>query len=156
MSEKSELRALGERVAAASSRHDRDLDAALYNALVDDGGRIAFKVADWSKKPGSNLSRFHDGWLVGKSADDEYAENLPSYSASLDAAMALVERKLPGCWYIMSKEQTRPDEPLFACELIPKGDHSGKRYLGVAEAETQPFAIIASLLAALVSEPSQS
>lgn len=74
----------------------REVDAEIYNALVDDGGRIAFRVANWATPPGDRLDRYHDGWLVGKSETDRYADDLPHYTASLDATVALVEKALPG------------------------------------------------------------
>ena len=74
----------------------RENDAALYNAFVDDGGRKAFRVENWSMPPGVYLTRYHDGWLVGKDADDRYADDLPRYTTSLDDALALTERILPG------------------------------------------------------------
>lgn len=76
----------------------REVDAAVYNAIVNDGGRVAFKVQNWATEPGCRLDRWHDGWLVGKSDTDKYAEALPRYSASIDAVVALIEREMPG-WY---------------------------------------------------------
>jgi len=74
---------------------DRELDGAIYNLMPRDAGWIAFKVRDWSKPPGARLDRCHDGWLVGRHEFDEYAEKLPRYTASLDAAIGLVERLAP-------------------------------------------------------------
>lgn len=75
---------------------DREVDAELYNMLVCEAGRIAFKVQDWSSEPGSRLPRYHDGWLAGHSTTDKYADGLERYTGSIDAAIALVERVLPG------------------------------------------------------------
>lgn len=69
----------------------RPTDAAVYNHLVDDGGRIAFKVDNWAVEPGSRLSRYHDGWLCGNDKTDKYSGDLPRYTSSLDATVKLVE-----------------------------------------------------------------
>jgi hypothetical protein len=97
----SDLEQLLERVRAAK-RADRKIDATVYDALVDDGGRKSFRVTNWATLPGARLhAKYHDGWLVGKSSDDHWAEDLPCYTASIDAALALVNKVLPGwCWRI--------------------------------------------------------
>lgn len=78
-----------------AARPDRHLDAAIYDAFGDDGSRVAFKVDDWSVEPGLHLSRYHDGWLIGRNPQDQYADDLPRYTASIDAALALVEKVMP-------------------------------------------------------------
>jgi hypothetical protein len=81
---------------------DREIDAALYNALHKDDFRpVAFNALAQDDPEYFDLSRYHDGWLVGKTKRDIYAEDLEHYTASLDAAIALVERTLPGAeWYV--------------------------------------------------------
>lgn len=73
----------------------RELDSRIYNALVDDGGRIAFRVENWATPPGNRLSRYHDGWLVGYSPTDQYADDLPRYTTSIDAVLKLAEKAVP-------------------------------------------------------------
>lgn len=67
----------------------RELDAEVYNALYKDGDRIAFRVEDWSTPPGNHLDRYHDGWLVGGHRNDRYANDLPRFTTSIDAARRL-------------------------------------------------------------------
>lgn len=156
---RADLPALLERVKAATQA-DRELDAALFNALVDDSGRIAFKVSNWSVEPGSRLDRYHDGWLYGKGETDKYADNLPRYSASTDAALELVERLLPG-WFVLfntgsvapgagSKVDTRPRAEL--AEPIETKFGSGVGIRAQVHGATPALAILAALLSALISQ----
>lgn len=86
-----ELTALLKRIEAASGA-DREIDAALHNALcAGDFLGVAFHTDD---RAFHELSRYHDGWLVGRSNTDEYAENLPRYTGSIDAAISLLHRVL--------------------------------------------------------------
>lgn len=70
----------------------------------------------------------------------------PKLTASIDAALALVERMLPGMWWCMSKGRLSEGEPLFACELLFGFDER----VSIAEGQTLPIAIIAALLRALI------
>lgn len=147
--------ALREKVAAATGP-DRELDAAVFNALVDDGGRIAFKVTNWSIQPGSRLSRYHDGWLYGKSETDEYADDLPRYTESIDAALALVEKLLPR-WVVHMRTRDVPPGPWSEVDPNPfaelnepvktkYGDGIGIR--AQVHGATLPLAILNALLTA--------
>lgn len=56
--------------------------------------------------------------------------DLPSYTGSIDAAVALVERVLPGAWYLLGKGKIRAGEPLYGVqimfgsdEVIGEGEH---------------------------------
>ncbi|MGN6099857.1 MAG: hypothetical protein ACTHOR_01810 [Devosia sp.] len=152
MPKSSEIEGLIARLEAAS-RRTPEIEAAIYNALVgpEDGNRIAFKVKDWSKLPGSRLSPFHDGWLVGKSETDEYADNMPAYTASIDASLALVERLLPR-W-----GATVVTDPPSCCLRISTSDSMARfKATGyfldefpIYEASTPPLAILIALLHAL-------
>lgn len=70
--------------------------------------------------------------------------------ASVDAALALCERILPGAWWIMAKGRVRAGEPLHAAQLFREG-HNPFTSLPLAEAEheTAPIAILIALLHAL-------
>lgn len=72
----------------------------------------------------------------------------PRYTASIDAALALVERVLPGSWYVLAKGRLSEAEPLYACELLLGQDEQ----LGIAEGQNQPLAIIAATLTALIAK----
>jgi hypothetical protein len=146
----SDLDALLERLEKATGP-DREIDAAIYDALAREAGRVAFKVKNWSTLPGSRLSRYHDGWLIGKASDDEYADDLPLYTASIDAAFALVERVLPGAFWHIAKGRLTEAEPMFGAELLFGWDQS----LGKGEGPTAPLAILAATLSALRTQESQ-
>ena len=80
-------------------------------------------------------------------ADRRYVDSfVPFYSQSIDADLALVDNLLPGTWYVMAKGQTRPDEALFAHQILDVGED---RQLGIGEGPTQHLAILSALLRAL-------
>lgn len=71
---------------------DREVDADLDVALF--GGETVWKQANYTMEsyPASRrLSKYHVGGFAN--------EHVPIYTASLDAAAALVERVLPGWWW---------------------------------------------------------
>jgi hypothetical protein len=71
----------------------------------------------------------------------------PRLSASIDAALALVERVLPGWRYdIHSPRFGRQFEG-----VLMDGDHASRR-IDVATATTAPLAILAALLSALIAQ----
>ena len=72
-----------------------------------------------------------------------------NYTASIDAALALVERVRPGCWYVMAKGRLTDAEPLYGCELLRGGTDE---QLAISEGHTQPVAILSALLLSLQSE----
>lgn len=80
------------------------------------------------------------------------ASTVKPFSASIDHALLLAERLLPGCWYVMAKGRMRDEEPLYACELL----EGAERQIAINEGHTQPLAILAALLSALISKESQS
>lgn len=86
-----DLTTLLERVEKATGPY-RELDLDIYNALAPEVGFTAFRVENWSEEPGSRLNPYHDGYLIGRSAGDKYADDLPRYTASIDAADALCDR----------------------------------------------------------------
>lgn len=135
-----------ERLEAATGP-DRELDAAIYDALVDDGGRFAFRVTNWATNLGNRLGRYHDGWCVGKSPTDEYAENLPRFTESLDAVLALVGAKLPG-WNWAT--HTTGGGSYEACLMTPDyHELSGRAFECMAK--TPAIAILLALFRALES-----
>lgn len=72
--------------------------------------------------------------------------HVPNWSASIDAALALMERVLPGIWYVMAKGRLTESEPLFACELL-----FGEVQQSIADGPTPSLAIILATLRALRS-----
>lgn len=54
------------------------------------------------------------------------------FTASVDAALSLAERVLPGTWYLLGKGKTRSDEALYGAqilfgtdEVMGDGEHDG-------------------------------
>lgn len=73
----------------------------------------------------------------------------PPFTTSIDAALALVERVLPGAWFTFGKGRTRPDEPLygailFADDMRPDGLHPQ-----LGEGEHEHSLVLAVLIALL-------
>lgn len=135
---------LVERVTKATGP-DREIDVAICLALSYIG---CFPAP-------LNLRRSDDaGWLDYEADEDgdgrlvDCTDVAPELTASTDAALALVERKLPGVWWIMSKGKLSEGEALFACQLLFGADES----LAIEDADTLPLAIILALLRALSSQ----
>ena len=72
------------------------------------------------------------------------------YTASIDAAMALVEKALPGAWYTVGKGKLRDGEPLFGAHLLFGADE----LLGLGETDANlAIAILIALFRALSNFP---
>ncbi len=69
----------------------------------------------------------------------------PQFTASIDAALALVERVMPGCAMNAWIDPTRPEPRRCQADIFPE-DHS----FG-GSAPTLPLAICAALLSALIA-----
>lgn len=119
----SDLTSLVERVEGASGA-DRELDALLLPVFDP-----ALQVR-------------HNSVWRGKLCCGSLTDCLPPYSASVDAALALVERVLPGCGYDLT--------------FVPGNDHPFDAYLWpdsggpeIGEGVTPALAILSALLRAL-------
>lgn len=73
----------------------------------------------------------------------------PAYTASLDATLALVDRKLPGIYWHIARGKTRPSEPMFGAELVTT---AGNQIVAVEHDHSAPLALILALLRALQSQ----
>jgi hypothetical protein len=111
----------------SAERGSRELDALLWD-LIDDRPRHDLDgsgAAIWKRDP-----------------DDEVAfDGPPPFSTSLDAALALVERVLPGWW--PSVAQVGPGK--WSADIY---DPSDKRSLSPAHAPTPPLALVIALVRA--------
>ena len=106
--------------------HDRNVDAAIANLLIQKTGIIG----KWIGARGVSV------W------PDEFA---PPYTASIDDAVALVERLLPGWhWSVRSKD----DRGRNSCQIEPPEYSDDPIDL---EADTAPLAILGALVLALIS-----
>jgi hypothetical protein len=65
----------------------------------------------------------------------------PALTASIDDALTLTERVLPGCWFRIDSAKSRRDEIKWRCEMADNRDWTW--------APTAPLAILLALLAAL-------
>lgn len=71
------------------------------------------------------------------------------FTASLDAALALVERLIPGVWWTIGKGRLRATEPMFGAQLL----FGASEVLGAGESNASPAAAVcAALLRALQSK----
>lgn len=117
-----------ERVKAATGP-DRQLDADVLAAC-------GYRVNDLQR----NRWRV---WLDGQWA------SMPEISASIDAAKALVERVLPGVFWMLAKGRASEAEPMFGCYLL----FGTEEVIGDGEAATAPLAILVALLTTLEGRP---
>ena len=93
-----EVREIIDRLEMATAP-DRELDAAIFDAFPDDRWpRCAYREENClTLRSLGREPRYHDGWLTRLRAnmDDKYPEDLPRFTASIDAVLTLVERVLP-------------------------------------------------------------
>lgn len=77
--------------------------------------------------------------------------DLPNFTASIDAALALVERMLPGCGLFFLRGE---DEAGNTAGLYQKGcgSHAAPEHQFEETADTPPIAILAALLSALIAK----
>lgn len=154
------LRALKARIDAAM-RADREIEGAVHLALFPDdaaslfmSGRYSDATWEFGTPQGLIYRTTHGGGGVA----------LPAYTASTDAALALVERVLPGwVWNVYACQSdflTDKDRP-FACDLSgPVSWVVMDREVGeepsfessAAGAPTGPLAILSALISALIAQ----
>ncbi|HEY3694112.1 hypothetical protein [Phenylobacterium sp.] len=74
---------------------------------------------------------------------------LPPLTASVDAALALAERVLLGCWWLVGKGQLRGTEALYGAQLLFGSDE----VLGAGESPATPaLAILSAILHAKLAQ----
>jgi hypothetical protein len=123
-----DLQSLLERVKAAGEYRDRELDADIAEAL---GFKIEWKQQNYTMDMYPVIT-----WPPGR-------EPCPEFSRSIDAAVALVERVLPGMDGAIAWSRD-----MRTCEFARPHPLDNI----VAEAKTLPLAILAALLTALIAK----
>ncbi|MGV6875873.1 hypothetical protein ACUSIJ_24710 [Pseudochelatococcus sp. B33] len=125
---------------------DRELDAKIQIAFIPDyGSRVELSPA--------KFVRFEDVWRRNRAQHLNHANNVadwwncPKYSASIDAAVALIERALPGAFYFFGKGRLTPGEPLYGARVTPA---DGEEFDAEHEASLT-LAILSALLKALIA-----
>lgn len=130
------LQDLLERVEKAEGP-DREIDVALW-----------LHTTPGATRRGTHVKHAHSDaeWDVDETRDATgYLVVVPAYTASLDAALALVERKLPGwTWRLDSPDSA--SEPAFARLSGPEWRS------GAGWAKTPALALLAALLRALIAQ----
>jgi len=138
-----ELTALLERVRSATGP-DRYADCHLW--VIAQGGDARMHVCDSSMQD-FVWERGIDGFWVRSVVK---FRAVPKYTASIDAALALTERVLPG-WSI---EQVGWGNGLVFASVGNYGE--GENYMaGLGDAPTAPLAILAATLSALIAKDAQ-
>jgi hypothetical protein len=143
----SDLMELLERVKAATGP-DRELDVMIGAALNFDVESMAMPFGDYVGLMGVEKTA-----IQAESHQSILRDGLPRFTSSIDAALALVERKLPG-WTVANLSQQ--DDKTWYCEL--REGHLTS-YSRVAASNVTyghrpgnlPLAILAALLSALTS-----
>ena len=123
------LRALEARL-AETKRSDREIDCKIEQEIV---GNKVRRVERGRKLPSYN-------WRT------KGGEFLPSYTSSLDAAVALVERICPLPKYQWAVKQSPHRKGYF----VDLSDDKGRAYL--ADAPTAPLALLLALVRALIAK----
>lgn len=131
------LQALLVRVQGAKGA-DRELDSIIF---------------EW-ERPELELSADMWGSYYGECTGEYFSEGqviakAPPYTASLDATLELVERVLPGVWWITAKGKLREAEPLYGVQLKFGADET----ISEGEHEANPcLAMLSALLRAKIAE----
>jgi hypothetical protein len=129
----------------AAEGPDRELDCRIACA-VDPGLKGEWQVV---KPPFYDPERYFSGQPGMDWIGYDLLNNAPVYTASLDATLALVERVLPGCWYIIGKGKLKASEPLYGAQLL-FGD---SEVLGEGESDANlPLALLCALLKVLIAK----
>lgn len=152
MNDLSTLTALRDRVAAATGP-DRELDAEIDAALF--GGRASHTFTEGT--PAANLRRSYDLGTVFDHSDpltngghvlSKQTRHSTKITASIDAALALVERELPG-W---KPKVAQEDENLWRVHLGHGSFHPTRRPDGGSSHAAGPTAALSILLALLAAK----
>lgn len=135
------LEDLIERVEGATGP-DREIEARLW--CLQEGRE--FRKVIWSDyKYPDGQKHWHSFRTNG---GDVGCHSVPKFTASLDAALALCERVLPGVWWLIGRGKLTAAEPEYGAQLMFGEDE----VLGVGEAPTPAVALILALLRALLSK----
>ncbi len=132
---------LKERIAKADCA-DRELDGLIAQAF----GLIP-SDARWETRDAYGL-RDDAGWVSGGYGGYKFHDPEP-YTASLDAAIALVEMKLPQCWWNVESEQHYDAGTIRTRYIGRIRAHQLPRLHVIASFSTPALALIAALLEAL-------
>ena len=133
----SDLTELLERVKAATGP-DRELDGDVWLAVIS-GATRRNVMAAWPDE--DVIWEYHD-----PERNTMFRDNMiPRLSASIDAAVAIVERKMPGwVWQVRKSGYVELHHPT----------HHLKDEIGTAK--TPPLSILAALLSALIAQGASS
>lgn len=82
-------------------------------------------------------------------AKDGSRVNVTPVTTSIDAAVALAERVLPGCYWLLGKGRNRPDEPLYGVQIM-KGEAVNFVDAQDVSAETEAATPALALCAAII------
>jgi hypothetical protein len=136
------LTSLLERVEKAEGP-DRELDNDIFRALALTDEWSGKRVSKWFIDAGTGWWSCHtdDGWL------HQEVQLSPRYSSSLDAALALVEEKLPGCNGLLMFGEPHRNPIMRLAPLYPDGRHPVE-----AGGATLPLAVLSALLRALIAQ----
>lgn len=132
-----ELEQLLERVKVAKGP-DRELDADIAAAL---GFKIEWKQANYTLEMYPVIT-----WPPGR-------EPCPQFTTSIDAALALVERVLPGFQWLIRNDETRG---FFANLHEPHKSPNQGHWSAPCWAATPALAILSALLTALIAQKQAS
>lgn len=129
-----DLSELIRRVEAATGP-DREIDVAIWQAATGE--------------PPHYEDHLGEGPFV-QYGDSVWWVELPALTTSLDAALSLVERRLPGRNWLIGRGRLRATEPLYGAQIM-----DGQAVIGEGESEHTPaLALCRAMLKALDAEGS--
>lgn len=136
-----------EKAEGASRGLDAEISAVVEPHHFDAPGFTPIRpIPNFRYDFGENVIRFEGGGLMD-------VRFFPPVTSSIDAAVSLADRLLPGCFYLASKGKTRHDEPLYAAQIMFGTDE----VMGEAESDASlAVAIVAATLRALQQKGSSN
>jgi len=132
-----DLHALLERVKAATGIDGREN----YALNIE----IGKSLLGWHLHEHKAFGDYDTDWAEWRDADDKQIRVIPDFSASIDAALALCERVLPGWGYVLHANPGTVPNAMLLSQMFGGERHD-------AFARTVPLAILAALLTALISK----
>lgn len=113
---------------------------------------IDYMIADLEFQKAALTTRTAD--LLPHWTEEQRRSIIAAYTASLDAAISLVERMLPIHGRMMSKGRVSVDEPLYATKIYDNYVYIGEdpHELSSAEHECEPIALLLAMFRALEAE----
>lgn len=130
---------------------DRELDRLIHFHVVSPW--LAKTCVDWVYAAFEEPNDFL-WWTAERKAEGKegYHDSWESFTASVGAALSLVEHVFPDAFWMMSRGRLRIEEPLYAIQLLFGSDE----ILGEAEGNSLPVTICVAALKAKIAQENKN